>query len=58
MSLKYDPKKNNVHVKKDKFFFNDIQQIIDMVNNGFDKEKLIECLKNTKDLGYNLIKLI
>ncbi len=56
MKLKYDPKKNTVQ-KKEKFFFNDIEQIINMVSNGFDKEYLIDCLKTTKELGYNLTKM-
>ncbi len=56
MKLKYDPKRNTVQ-RKEKFFFNDIQQIIDMIGNGFDKEYLIECLKNSKELGYNLTKM-
>lgn len=42
---------------RDEYYFNDIQQVIDMMENCPDEKLMLQALKNTVKRGYNLVKL-
>jgi hypothetical protein len=52
----YHPLKNAMK-EKEEYFFNDIQQIVDMLENCPNDKVMIAALKNTIKRGYNLVKL-
>jgi hypothetical protein len=55
--ITYNPDENTVKDRHEGNFFNDVQQIIDMLEDNPDNKLMIEALKNTLKRGYNLVKL-